>query len=80
MIKSYTLKAPHISFQYITLHSTGTFDVCSCVRMNRMKVGDTEQEDFLQAFCRTIIHSIFNAISVCSSLCHSAKPHIILGG
>lgn len=45
-----------------------------------MKVGETEQEDFLQAFCKTSIHSIFNAISVCPSLCHSAKPHIILGG
>lgn len=36
-------KPSHISFQYISVHSTSTFHVCSCVRMSCMKVGETEQ-------------------------------------
>lgn len=39
-----------------------TFNVCSCVRMSCMEVGDKKHGDILQMFCTTLIFQFLNAI------------------
>lgn len=61
------------------MHSTSIVGVCSSSEVSRMKGREAERGDILQTFCKILIYSIINLISVsrCTCILQLIKAELI---